>query len=445
MQNKAIEIFYLFFQGILVFQVLVFMVLFFITLKKDMLYYSLFLFFAAAYFFINAPYTFFGIPEEAVFKSSWYDHVNIPVIITENLFYLLFLKTFFKELTPDKKVTRILNFTLFFIPFLVSMFIILSIAGVNKQSVFYTVKLISVLPALAVTYVILKRRLPFALLVANGLTCTIAGTCITVIMIALGNNGIENLFTTAYPLLFIRLGLLGDMIFYLAAILKKWHYQENQLTIERLQSQLLVEKLRNKISGELHDDLGGNLSGISMYSYMLDEQISSGKYAQAKESLNIIRRSVNEVNQSLRELVWTIDPGKDTIRQLFEKLGEYASEIAAAKSIQVKTSMPENISTDQMDVEHRRNIYLLCKEAINNAVKYSEADLITFIAEENEQGLKIIISDNGKGFDIRTIQKGNGINNMEQRALSLNASLSLQSVPNKGTKIILIINSPKRG
>ncbi len=94
MQDKAIEIFYLLFQGVLVFQVLMFAVLYFITGKKDILYYSLFLFFASTYFFVNVPYTFFGIPEEVVWASKWYDYVNTPLIIVENLFYLLFLKAF---------------------------------------------------------------------------------------------------------------------------------------------------------------------------------------------------------------------------------------------------------------------------------------------------------------------------------------------------------------
>jgi hypothetical protein len=116
---------------------------------------------------------------------------------------------------------------------------------VNKQSIFYTVKMISVIPAAVVAYIILKRKIPFASLVANGLMCTIAGTSITVFMIVLGNNGVHNLFTVGYPLFFIRLGILGDMIFYLAAILKKWHLQEKQFALEKMQS-LIHERLPHK-------------------------------------------------------------------------------------------------------------------------------------------------------------------------------------------------------
>ena len=86
MQSRAIEIFYLFFQGILLFQALAFLVIYFINYKKDILYYSFFLIAMGAYFFINAPFTFFGIPEEVVWDSQWYDYMNTPVIILANFF-----------------------------------------------------------------------------------------------------------------------------------------------------------------------------------------------------------------------------------------------------------------------------------------------------------------------------------------------------------------------
>ena len=116
MQNRALEVFYLLFQGVLVFQVVVFGVLYFVTRRKDLLYYSLFLFFAAAYFFVNAPYTFFGIPENLVWNSAWYDYINTPVIIIENLFYLLFLQSFFADITGDVIINRVLKFTLRLFP-----------------------------------------------------------------------------------------------------------------------------------------------------------------------------------------------------------------------------------------------------------------------------------------------------------------------------------------
>lgn len=437
MYSRALEVFYLLFQGVLIFQVLVFAVLFFITRRKDLLYYSLFLFSAAAYFFINAPYTFFGIPEEKVWNSVWYDYINTPVIIVENFFYLLFLKAFFADITKDKMVRRIFRITLLLIPFIIVLFILFTIVGMDKQFIFYTVKLISVIPSIAVAYVVLKRKPPFATLVANGLICTIAGTCITVCMIVLGNYGFQYLFTIWYPLFFIRLGLLGDMIFYLAAILKKWHFQENQLSIEKLQSQLAVEKMRNRISSELHDDFGSTLSGINMYSYMINDLLRARKYEQAEQSVNIIQKSADAMTHHLSDLVWTINPGQDTLQKLIEKLEEYARDMGAIKNMEIKISIPEKIANINLPVENRRNIYLFCKEAINNAVKYSDATLLKLTVKKEDGKLEFSVSDNGKGFDAMMVRRGNGLENMQKRADEIGAKLMLQSKENEGASISL--------
>ena len=433
MQIRGIEIFYLFFQGILCFQVLLFVVLYFITRKRDLLYYCVFLFFAAVYFFINAPYTFFGIPEDVVWNSVWYDYANTPVIIIENLFYLLFLKAFYENISSDKIVTQILNFILWLIPIIIFLFLVLTLLNINKQFIFYTVKMIAVLPAILVAYIIIKRRPPFAQLVANGLICTVVGTSLTVGMIILGNYGVHHLFTENYPLFFIRLGILGDMIFYLSAILKKWHLQEKLLATEKLRSELAVEQMRNKISGELHDDLGSSLSGISMYSHMMSDFLRTGKYKQAEESANIIQESATEMVSSLHELVWSISPGGDSIEKLVEKLEEYAAKMAAAGNMKIRMSVSNELSGFCLSVESRRNIYLFCKEAINNSVKYSMGNQLELAVTNVADNLQFSVSDNGKGFEEASARHGHGLMNMQKRANEIGGKFTLYTKPGEGT------------
>ncbi len=440
--SKPIELFYLFFQGILVFQVLVFSFLYFISRKKDILYYALFLFFAAVYFFVNAPYTFFGIPEEQVWNAPWYDHFNTPVIIIENFFYLLFLKTFFADITADRSVLRVLKITLRLIPLLVLLFIVLTFLGSDKQFIFYAVKMISVLPSVLVAHVILKKRPPFAVPVANGLLCTIAGTILTVIMIILGNNGVKTLFTAGYPLFFIRLGLLGDMIFYLLAILKKWHYQEKLVAIEKLQSQLAVEKLRNKISGELHDDIGSTLSGISMYSHMLSGMLQKGSIQTATEAAGTIQKSADEIVGKLGDLVWAINPGKDSFANMLTRIHEYGIEMCRPAAIEFEWNCKTIDKANEPGMEIRRNVFLVAKEAINNAVKYSHAKRIRVDIEEIHGLFNMKFEDNGDGFDMQTITPGNGLENMQKRAESIGASLQIQPQINRGTVIFFSLKIP---
>lgn len=256
-------------------------------------------------------------------------------------------------------------------------------------------------------------------------------------MIILRNIGVHHLFTDGYPLFFIRLGLLGDMIFYLAAILKKWHFQEKQLAVEKVESRLASEQLRNKISGELHDDLGSTLSGISMYSYMVSDLLQSGEYEKAKQSLSVIQKSANEMTSNLGDLVWSINPKQDSFEKLVERIEQYGTEICASRGISFKAFCDSIVSKDKLSMEARHHIYLFAKEAINNAVKYSEAVEIELSVQETIGKLIFSVSDNGKGFNTATIKGGNGLNNMKKRADEIEAEFVLKSNENEGTTVSL--------
>ena len=361
MHHQGIEIFYLFFQGILIFQALTFIVLYFITVRKDLLYYSLFLFFAAAYFFLNAPYTFFEIPEEVVWNSGWYEYINDLLIVIQNLFYLLFLKAFFINLAPGNKVRRLFNLSLLFIPLLLVLFLILSISKFQDEIIYYLVQLIPVIPSIIVAYSITRNKFPFATPVAAGLVCNITGTCLTVFMNFLRNREVHHLFTESYPLFFVRIGILGDMIYFLAAILKKWHLQEKQLAVERLKSQLAEEQLRTKVSAELHDDLGSSLSGISMYSHLANSLLQSGDHKKAKKSLEIIEKSAHDLTTNLSDLVWALKPKQESFERLLERIEQYAMELSAARNISFSLLRNGAFERKELSIDLRHQVYLFVK------------------------------------------------------------------------------------
>lgn len=440
--GKAIELFYLFFQGVIIFQVLIFFILFWITRKKDILYYALFLFFAAAYFFLNAPYTFFGISEEAVFDSRFYEYLNIPLIIAENCFYLLFLQSFYYGLTEDKVVLKTLRYTLFIIPVLVLLFLMVKVSGMDTQGVFYMVKLLAVVPALIICFMLWNKKLPFFSLMLSGLSCTIAGTLLTVCMIVLRNAGVQHLFTDGYPLFFIRLGLLGDMVFYLLAILKKWNYQEKQLAMLQIQKQLEISNLRNTISSQLHDDIGSVLSGVSMYSHLANTQMNQGEYGKVNASLQTIRHSANEVIGKLDDLVWSVRSDHISLNKLVEKLFQFGHEMCYAKAIEFRTNMRDLNIDIELSEEQNYQLYLFLKEAINNAVKYSGAGVLELMVHLKSGCIEFTVSDDGKGLDISNMDGGNGIRNMKRRAAEIGAQFDLQSGLGKGVFISLVIKYP---
>ena len=205
--------------------------------------------------------------------------------------------------------------------------------------------------------------------------------------------------------------------------------------LSKLQEAMLDERLR--ISRELHDDIGSTLSGIVLYSHLAENQVQAQQTNEVEKSLNTIQQSANDMVNRLNDIVWAINPEHSTLKSLMQKLEEYAMEIATAKKIKVKVNAPERLAEIQLPVESCHHIYLLAKEAINNAVKYSCACLLELSVKHTENVIEFNIIDNGKGFDIATAKKGNGLINMHKRADDAGAILSVQSAPQKGTCISL--------
>jgi signal transduction histidine kinase len=153
--------------------------------------------------------------------------------------------------------------------------------------------------------------------------------------------------------------------------------------------------------------------------------------------VNIIQRSADEMTHNLNDLVWTINPTQDSVGKLIEKLEDYSRDMAAIKNMDVKIHVPEKYEDINLLVESRRNIFLFCKEAINNSIKYSNATLLQLTVKELDGKLEFSVTDNGKGFDAEIVRRGNGLDNMQKRADKIGAKLILQSKENEGTTVCL--------
>lgn len=437
MQNGALEVFYLLFQGVLIFQTIYMAILFVIANRKDAAMYSFYLLLQAIYFFVNAPYTFFKINDDIVFDSKIYIYLNTPLVVVTNLAYVYFLKSFFSSIYKSRQLDKLaLLITLISLCLIAASSISIYLFRSN-QYIFYTVNLVSTLFSVYLLIDIKRKKIKNVKWITMGMVFNIIGNLATVTMIVLGQFGYQTTLTIGYPLLFMRCGILFDMAFYQVAIIQKWSQQEKELAVEKLESQLESERLRNKISGELHDDIGSTLSGVTMYSYMIYDLLKSGQYEKAKQSVNIIQRSADEMAHNLNDLVWTINPTQDSVRKLIEKLEDYSRDMAAIKNIDVKISLPEKYEDINLPVESRRNIFLFCKEAINNSIKYSNATLLELTVKELDGKLEFSVRDNGKGFDAEMVRRGNGLENMQKRADEIGAKLIIQSKENEGASVTL--------
>jgi len=195
--------------------------------------------------------------------------------------------------------------------------------------------------------------------------------------------------------------------------------------------------LRNKISQDLHDEVASTLSGIRLYSELAKQQLQKQDVANVQQSLKVISENASEMKEDMSDIIWAINPGNDSLGRLLQKLSSYANELTKAASMNFEMKIAENLPEEKLNMEQRRNIYLICKEAIHNSVKYSKAIELHMDVLKRDHSMHIVISDNGCGFQPDSTSAGNGLINMKARAKEIGAALAVESGNGGGTVVEL--------
>jgi signal transduction histidine kinase len=163
---------------------------------------------------------------------------------------------------------------------------------------------------------------------------------------------------------------------------------------------------------------------------------------EVKSSLEKISFNSEETLGKMSDIVWAINPQNDTYEKMIDRLKNFAKNTATPLGIQLNFDLDKNLSQFNLDMQRRNNIYLICKEAMNNAIRYSGCRNINFSIRTQDHQMKIAIADDGKGFDAQKIYTGNGLKNMRARADEIKIDLKVYSENEKGTIISLLIKSP---
>jgi signal transduction histidine kinase len=238
----------------------------------------------------------------------------------------------------------------------------------------------------------------------------------------------------AFEIYFFNTGIT-----YKVSLAEKKLIQRQQELINRLsenEEQLITQqRIRNKLAQDLHDDIGATMSGIALHSHMARLYITQNKTESVVQSLNLIADGAVEMVNNLNDVVWAVNPKNDNVEEMLERLKEYALGITQAKNIRVNWEIESGIINMKLPVEYRRNVYMICKEAVNNAVKYADCTKIIIGGSQADHQLTFSISDDGKGFDVSGHSNGNGLKNMYERAKESKMQLDIQSDQDKGTCI----------
>lgn len=202
----------------------------------------------------------------------------------------------------------------------------------------------------------------------------------------------------------------------------------------RLEQLLRVERLRTRISTDLHDDIGSTLSSISILSELV---LHKKDDEQANEMLNEIKDNAINLMERMDDIVWSINPKNDSLRDLLTRITRFAGHLFEAKNIEHEIIIPDSIKDLKLSMDTRQHLYLMIKESINNIIKHACCSHASISATYHEHLFAVYISDNGKGFDTKKASDGNGLFNLKERAEKMKGDINIYSSPGNGTSITI--------
>ena len=207
---------------------------------------------------------------------------------------------------------------------------------------------------------------------------------------------------------------------------------------KKLEQQAQLLSIRNDIARDLHDEIGSTLTSIKILSEVSQKNLQKDQQ-KASELLRKITEQSSQMQQGMSDIVWAIKPDNDKLENMVIRMREYASHTLEPKNIEVIFLTEEQALSQSLDMQQRRDFFLIFKEAINNAAKYSQAARVEIELKKERNALYLRVSDNGTGFIINKETSSNGLKNMKTRAQALQGSLEIKSGPGCGTTIVAIV------
>ncbi|HEV3201929.1 MAG TPA: two-component regulator propeller domain-containing protein [Bryobacteraceae bacterium] len=197
---------------------------------------------------------------------------------------------------------------------------------------------------------------------------------------------------------------------------------------------LEIERVRTRIATDLHDDIGSSLSQIAILSEVAHQRAAGGKAGEPMERIGALSR---ELLDSISDIVWAIQPHKDHLSDLKQRMRRFAADVLSARNVEMHWSVSDSGRDFELNSELRRQVYLIFKESINNIARHSRATEARIALRVVERQLALEVSDNGCGIRRRERPDGNGLESMRLRASRLGGELEVRSAEGQGTTVLL--------
>ena len=198
-----------------------------------------------------------------------------------------------------------------------------------------------------------------------------------------------------------------------------------------------LEQVRTRIASDLHDDIGAGLSRIAVLSEVAGHE--AGDTSPVTERLSVIARASRELVDSMSDIVWVINPERDQLRDLTQRMRRFASDLFTSRGIEFTFRAPSSDHHLKVGADVRRHIFLIFKESVNNIVRHSGCTKADLDLRVDGGWIVLTVTDDGAGFDPGHPSDGNGLANIRERARVLGGEVRMDSGNGAGTTITVTV------
>ncbi|MBX7222280.1 MAG: hypothetical protein K1Y36_20190 [Blastocatellia bacterium] len=210
----------------------------------------------------------------------------------------------------------------------------------------------------------------------------------------------------------------------------------------RMAQLIQLERLRIQIAADLHDDIGASLSQVAILSEVVRRQVEAENLAVVAQPLTRIAAISAEAMENMSDIVWSINPRKDRVKDLIRRMRQYAVESLSTSDIAFRFQAVESEAEIKLAPDVRRQLFLMFKECINNLVRHSNCTEAEINLRTKDDWVQVTVQDNGRGFALGEQREGNGLSNLRRRAESLRGRCEVTSGPGQGTLVAITV--PRR-
>ncbi len=443
-RDSLLDVFTYTVSGVLLFMIFYSLAVYIQSRNKEFIFYAGYTFLTCSLLFLKSYLNYSATP----FNYFYEEYLDFMIMTGSVVLYQIFMRKFINSREQYPLLDKFLHF---FSLLLIGASIVFSIVYFLTDKYImlnimenFIIKQVFFLTGMFFIIYSIKKKNTLLNYLAAGNAALIIFAVISYIIIITGWKLVENNITSIFnrALFYYEIGLVLELGFFLSGLA----YKNRRDIIERVKErerlklenerkefdkQMAVmaakQEERNRISADMHDELGSGVTAIRLMSEIMKSRLKG----EVVPELEKISNSANELLGKMNTIIWTMKSSNDTLESLIAYIRAHAIEYFDSTPIECKVQLPALIPQAEVSGEKRRNIFLSIKEALNNAMKHSQASQIQIIISTSDKWLMIKVCDNGVGIDAEKLRRfGNGLSNMRRRMESIDGSFKIESDSN---------------